>query len=278
MRALRAIFDFYINSSIHVALAVCALSWVTVLKFGVPLRWNTLAFIFFATITGYNFVKYAGIAKLHYQSLTRNLRIIQLFSLVSFLLLVYTITLQSGAFLWVNIGLGLITFFYAVPFLPKDNTLRSLRTLKIFVIAFVWAGTSVLLPLVDFQSVFSAEVIRCFFQNFMFVLAITLPFEIRDLGFDSPELGTFPQRLGLRATKLLGYALLIAFLVLGFFSKNFFWPGFLSAVGIVVAATLFIFYASKHQPRYYASFWVEALPIVWFFVRWSIEELSQRSL
>ena len=65
MRFLKQVLDFYINSSIHVSLAVLSLSWITLIEFDISYDINVLFFIFYASITGYNFVKYFGIAKHH---------------------------------------------------------------------------------------------------------------------------------------------------------------------------------------------------------------------
>jgi len=56
MRFMKLLFDFYINSSIHVALAVLSLSWITLLEFDIPYDKEVLFFIFFASITGQNFI------------------------------------------------------------------------------------------------------------------------------------------------------------------------------------------------------------------------------
>src|SRR5690606_15236470 len=93
MRVLKNIFDFYINSSIHVAIGVVSLAVVTCLHFGFPLEVELLSFIFFGTISGYNFVKYARIARLHHRSLARNLRWIQIFSFFCLIALGYFATL-----------------------------------------------------------------------------------------------------------------------------------------------------------------------------------------
>ena len=84
MKVLRRLFDFYINSSIHVALAVTSLVMVTLYEFELPLDFALVGFLFFGTITGYNFVKYAGVAGLHHRSLAKSLQAIQVFSFLCF--------------------------------------------------------------------------------------------------------------------------------------------------------------------------------------------------
>ena len=118
MRILKHVLDFYINSSIHVALSVYALTWLTLLEFGISYDEHVLYFNFFGTITGYNFVKYFGLAKFHHRSLANWLKVIQLFSLVCFVALCYyAFQLEPKTWLYIVI-LGAITFFYAIPFLP----------------------------------------------------------------------------------------------------------------------------------------------------------------
>jgi len=267
MQSVKKLFKFYIDSSIHVALAVCTLTCITQFVFSITIAAELLGFVFLSTITGYNFVKYAGVAKLHHRSLTNNLKIIQVFSLVcfiGFLILCFFQTLQTLIIAGV---LGSLTALYAIPFLPHEKNLRSIKSTKIFVIALVWAGTACWLPLENWNIIFSAEAICWFFQIYVLVLALLIPFEIRDLNYDSPELGTFPQLIGVKKTKWAGYLLLVAFMILGIFIQREFHL-FIPTIAIVVVSGLFIYFSSVKQPNYYASFWVEAVPIFWLGLLW----------
>ncbi|HET8837834.1 MAG TPA: hypothetical protein VFM82_02445, partial [Flavobacteriaceae bacterium] len=103
MPFFKKIFEFYISSSIHVAIEVCCFVAITYLQFRIDADPGFLAFIFFGTITGYNFIKYAGIAGLKHRSLTKNMRWIQLFSLASFLALIYfSFKLSIETLLWIG--------------------------------------------------------------------------------------------------------------------------------------------------------------------------------
>ncbi|MDX1761839.1 MAG: hypothetical protein R3218_06760, partial [Christiangramia sp.] len=211
MGFLKNAFEIYINSSIHVSLAVVAFTIITFFEYDLLLDKNLLAFIFFASITGYNFVKYAGIAKLHHLSLAKNLRFIQIFSLLCFIALIY-FTFQLKLEVLIAGGImGLLTMFYAIPLFGSDKNLRSLPGLKIFIIAVVWAGSSVLLPLINAGKFLGIDIIVDFIQRLMLLVVLTLPFEIRDLNFDNEKLGTIPQRLGVFMTKVFG--LILIFLI-----------------------------------------------------------------
>ncbi|WP_055434976.1 hypothetical protein [Lacinutrix algicola] len=272
MRLIKQLFDFYLNSSIHVALAVYALGWITLIQFDVSYDENILYFIFFATITGYNFVKYFGIAKFHHRSLTDALKIIQVFSLVCFLLLCY-FAMQLQLKTLISIGVfGLITFLYAIPFLPKnfylDNqqNLRDVSGLKVYVIALVWTGVTVFLPLINDDVHLNADVYITAFQRFVFVVVLMLPFEIRDLKFDSLKLATIPQKIGVKYTKLIGFFLLLLLFLSEFFKNELSYESLLKTLIVVLITLCFVVFTNKKRNRYYSSFWVESIPIIWLLI------------
>ena len=157
------------------------LQGVTYLYLNNTLDKEVLLFTFFATITGYNFIKYAGVAKWHHRSLTRSLRAIQLFSLGCFLGMCFYGWQLSFATLKILGLLGLLTVLYALPIFSNRRNLRSLKGLKIYTIAVVWAGVSVLIPAVEAGLVLDTSIWVLTIQRFIYVVIITIPFEIRDL-------------------------------------------------------------------------------------------------
>lgn len=268
MQYFRFFLKFYINSSIHVALAVVSLSLLSFLEFNLDIDFNLLLFIFFGSITGYNFVKYAGIAKLHHRSLARNLRLIQVFSLLCFLGFVYFAFQQKLEILFAAAIFGVFTLLYAIPPGKNNQNLRNTSGIKIFVIALVWAGVTVIFPLWD--KVKLNQLILEFLQKFCFVIALTIPFEIRDLKFDAGALKTLPQQIGVQKTKITGYLLLTIILFLEFW-KDFVLIEFITLLLILGITGIFIKYTKTNQQDYYASFWVEGIPVLWLLI-WIIFE------
>lgn len=272
MRFLKIVFDFYLNSSIHVALAVYALSWITLNNFGITYDENILYFNFYATITGYNFVKYFGLAKFHHRSLASWLKVIQVFSFLSFLALIYyAFKLETQTLIWI-VAFSIITFLYAIPFLPKhlfldqQQNLRSISGLKIYVIAAVWSGVTVLLPLINNDYTLNYDVGITFIQRFIFVIALMLPFEIRDMKYDSLKLSTIPQRIGIAKTKIIGALLLVGFFVLEYLKDDININGILVKSAITVITLIFVLLAYKNQSKYYSAFWVEGIPVAWLIL------------
>ncbi|RFN58701.1 UbiA prenyltransferase family protein [Marixanthomonas ophiurae] len=265
MTALKHIFEFYINSSIHVALAVISLVAITVFEFNLELSTIFWLFVFFGTITGYNFVKYAPIAALHHRSLAKSLKTIQVFSFICFGILGYVAMQLQFKTLLITGFFGALTVLYAIPVL-QNKSLRKVKGLKIFVVAAVWAGVTVLVPLVHAGHSLNADVWITFIQRFFLVIVLTLPFEIRDLPYDDSVLGTLPQTLGVTGTNTLVAVLAgISFIIEGF-KNDLFIAYAISLLFICLLASFVVFFVKKEQPKYYASFWVEGLPILWLAV------------
>ena len=266
MKFFRNVFNFYINASIHVALAVYAFVSITQHYFKLEYHEYLDYFIFFGTITGYNFVKYAGVAKLHHKSLTEDLKVIQVFSFACFLAMCYfgyQIPLRTLLF---AVPFVLLTFLYAVPFLSGfHKNLREVSYLKIIVVAAVWAGFTVLIPAIDAGKEFSLELVLMLVQRFLIVVVLILPFDIRDVQYDAISLQTIPKKIGIQRTKRLGLGLMIFALLIEYginandLSKNVFMIFFFTTL-------VFLMRSKMNQSKYYSSFWVESLPIIWWLL------------
>jgi len=143
--------------------------------------------------------------------------------------------------------------------------LRNLTGLKISIVALVWASTTVVLPILNENiELLNKNIWLSFIQRFLFVFILTLPFEIRDLKFDESTIETLPQRLGVCKTKLIGTFLLFVVLVLEFFKDEINKNHLYSLALITPILFLFLLFSKKNEPKYYSSFWVESIPIVWY--------------
>ncbi len=252
---LRKILDFYINASIHVALAVYCLFQITCFYFDLHPNSHLGLAIFFGTISGYNYIKYNNL----YKKTTSKLRLIFGISIISTLICFYHLTFLNQKNLFLIAILGLISFAYAIPLNIKS--LRYLPKLKIFIIALVWAGVTVSLTFEEFKPIYFLY----FIQRFMFIIALTIPFDIRDLHHDTDVLKTLPQHYGIKKTKKIGFILLVFSLILEFIlSPNTYFKNIFLLIFIIL--TVFIQRASPNQSKYYSSFWVEGIPILWFLI------------
>jgi hypothetical protein len=214
-------------------------------------------------------VKFFGLAKFHHRSLANWLKIIQIFSFICFLALCYyAFHLNAKTLIWIS-GFGAITFLYAIPFLPKhffldkQHNLRSISGLKIYVIALVWSGVTVYLPLLNNHYQIDADVVITSLQRALFIIALMLPFEIRDMKYDSLKLATIPQQIGIRKTKIIGALILFIFFFLEYFKNEINSSNVLVLLIVTFVTMVLVVFSTSNQGKYYSSFWVEGIPVFW---------------
>ncbi len=156
-----------------------------------------------------------------------------------------------------------LTFLYTIPFFSTQTNMRNWSGIKMYIVAFCWAGVTTLLPMINFGIELYQDIFIKFSQRFLLVIVLILIFEIIDLKDDSPNLLTVPQKIGVQRTKWLGLFLLIPFYFLEFYKTKVDNIQLLVNVILVVVTTGFLFFANENRNRYYTTFWVESIPIFW---------------
>ena len=271
MKKLTKIFDFYIESNIHVAIAAACFVLITQLNFDIKHIEFATYFTFFSTVLGYQFIRIFDNCACTTKTLVNALKK-QAFStlLISFISLMgsFYFGLKVGvSYLVILIPSTIITIWYVIPFFRLSGNKTSLRnypSIKMFSIALVWSINTVLFPLQNQLS--EPQVWLEFTQRFSLVIVLIIPFDIRDMHKDTPMLKTLPQKVGVVNTKKIGFLYLILFFVFSFFKQPLFAHLIISELLIVIISLLFLVKASENQTKYYASFWVESVPILWWVV------------
>ncbi|MDT0607897.1 hypothetical protein [Croceitalea rosinachiae] len=262
MKLFKHIFNFYLDASIHVGLAVVSFYFISVKTLETSTNTALIGFLFFGTIVCYNFIKYGVEAKKYLIISNPYHRLIQAFSFLSFFGAMYFLIYLKTELWIVIVCLVLVSALYAIPFLPRAKNLRSLCGMKTYLVALVWMGCTVLLPVKDEGLPLTWDIVVLMIQRVLVVLILLMPFEIRDLRYDDFNLKTLPQRIGVKKTKSVTYFLIIIYVGLVFLKDG------LSNMIVIgeLAIGVLLFYAIKltreKQPRYFASFWVELLPIM----------------
>jgi len=149
----------------------------------------------------------------------RNIWLLVLISLAGFIIAFIT---TKTAVLLAFVPLGILTILYSVPGLENRNYLFKLREipyLKIFLIAFVWSASTILLPVIQAgHDILKTQVILLFAERFFFIFAITIPFDIRDMKADRESgLKTIPLLVNQKKALALSYLSLIICLFISFF-------------------------------------------------------------
>lgn len=270
MSGLKRLFTFYIHANFHVALSAWCLTKVTQIEFG-SIDEGVAFFVFASTITSYNLLRYwkrkeipasdAGWLLSHKRSL------ILVNALASLAILFFGAALQKES-LFLLIPSFLATLFYNMPFQSGRQSLRlrNIAGIKIFLVAAVWSSVTVLLPLTELQSEIQGDPWITFLQRFLFIFAIAIPFEIRDMSLDKIHMRTIPQSLGIRNSKILGIVLLTLFFSLDFFKDGQIIYASLPLFLTTLISIGFLLYSNSQRGKYYTSFWVESIPVFWYLL------------
>jgi hypothetical protein len=268
MRVLKKVFDFYIQSSIHVALSVYSLVQMTYFMFRIPEDKPISYFAFFGTIVGYNFVKYETLTRTQKKQLQSKLKAIVILSFLSFLAVGFYFFQLQRITQMVSVAVFILTLLYTLPFFPNKKNARNWAGVKIYIVALCWVGVTVILPILNAEIAITADFYLKSVQRFILVFVLILIFEIIDLAKDDPHLQTVPQQIGTKRTKILGYVLLMIFCALELFNSNFNYNNthLVLVVTIAIIIALFLAFVNEKRSKYYTSFWVESVPILWWIL------------
>ena len=97
--------------------------------------------------------------------------------------------------------------------------LRKVPFSKIFVISLIWTISTMLLLAFENYIPITQNIVLHLISRFLFVFAITIPFDIRDLKYDAQNLKTIPLFFGVQKSKIIGVLALIICGIISFFQS-----------------------------------------------------------
>ena len=161
--------------------------------------------------------------------------------------------------------LGLISTLYNVPESPRKSVLplRSIPLLKIILISYVWASISSFLPqMVAGLPFLTYPTLLVFVAHFLFILSITLPFDIRDYHRDfEKSLITTPHVIGIALTKIVAIVCLFAFTTIYLIR---FHSGHIMILTIITA--ILVVKSSHDKKDYYYTFYIDGTIILYYII------------
>jgi len=163
---------------------------------------------------------------------------------------------------------GILSFAYVLPFLNGKKRLRDLDFVKIFLVAIVWAWVSVLLPYLEMNKPADSSLIFMALERGLFIFAITIPFDIRDLQVDAHNnVTTIPARIGARKSKYLAAILMAVSMFCVLLNTYMHFYDLWTAFGLLISAFFTVFvinYADKTEEDYFFTGAVDGLMLVQF--------------
>lgn len=148
---------------------------------------------------------------------------------------------------------ALITLFYSTP-LSKSGKgifrIREIPFLKIFLIALVWSVLTITLPVIYSESTMSKiNILTMMAERFLFVFAITIPFDIRDMNVDKKgSLKTIPLKIGERKSVIYAVRLIIIFIIISLVHYLLI-NQFFIAVALMISGIITIFCITSKKIR-----------------------------
>lgn len=252
MGILIKIFNFYIQTSIHVAFAVFCLLRITVVCTQQQLNNHYSFCVFFGTVLGYNFLKYFELLWKRMLWNKKYFSIVGVSALagIGFLFSFYFLPHSTQKLILIA---GLFVLIY--PFL------RKLGWLKLFLVSFAVTFITVYIPY-QATKYLPMDYYISLIQRFFILISLLIPFEIMDSKTDDKSLNTLPQLFGIESTKLLGILLVIPFIILEFLKSH---PSYL-VLPIGIITVILINFTDLNRNKYYTSFWVESVPVLWWIL------------
>lgn len=165
---------------------------------------------------------------------------------------------------------NLLALAYVMP-IWNGKRLRDFPFIKIFLIAIAWAWITVIAPLHQ-VSISNWSLALMFVERALFIFAITLPFDIRDLEMDhKASVSTIPGTWGVGRSKQLAFASLLAMLMCACFNYyiGLYAATSLLALSLSAFSTAFLIYQSNDkQHDYFYSGLMDGTMIVQFVLVW----------
>ncbi|WP_223818022.1 UbiA family prenyltransferase [Mucilaginibacter rubeus] len=278
-KLLQSVLDFLLFSNIFMSLCAVAQALLTFHLIGSKPVFPVLGLLFTSTLGIYNFcILITRPAKPQRSPYRRvrwffaHYRLMVTFTIVSLLSLIplfFIITTESKILL---IFLSVLSFGYGLPlFSVGDHKfgLRNIPGLKPFLITLVWTMSCVLFPVLEsmhnhLTDISMRDTTILIAKRFLFIGALTVPFDIRDL-FDDRKVGlkTIPVVWGEKNAYLFCQVLLAGYIVLMFlFRQNGFSPDFFALTLTMFLTGWLIFKSAWEKNEYYYFFYMDGVLIL----------------
>ncbi len=252
---VKKLSEFIVFSNLWIALCASGLTFNTYLVLGKKVNIEVVVLVFLSTFSIYNLQR---VIKHYFQKKNYNNRhlwvyknnfILSFFvgvsSILAIIIFFNIFSLKHFVYL---LPFSLVSVFYAISIFSKNRALRDLPFVKVFLIAITWAVSSVTLPSIELNLIYQSRTIFLFIFNFLFILALTIPFDIRDIKLDHEKTKTIPQVFGIEgAIKIISIFLFLCLIISTLFLKEYFF-----FVPLIVSYILII-KTKKEMPELFYS-------------------------
>ena len=261
---LKRFFDFILFGNIYISIgAVCQIqSTARQLNFTDNL-FSYSILTFFATLFIYNLqrVFYNEVIDVNLNSIRRNWIFghpvtVKVLTLIGFIGVSLTFFFNDYRIIFYLSPLLILSLAYFIPAIK----LRKSPWFKMFTLASVWTMTTAVVPLILNSSSSNPalqlwQIILHTSLRFCFIMAICIPFDIRDIAIDASEsVSTLPHLFGENKTRLLALFFLLIYIVLiilEFTTATISLPSFIALLISMSATLVLIIFSNSKRSEYY---------------------------
>lgn len=266
---MHRILTFCMNANIFVSLASFSLYKVTEIVFGFQDN-NLGLFVFFSTLFAYNYMRNPLFLNNHVHALiwhNNYKNIIQGILFFSGIIILYLMYMLGLKFISLILPAILISILYPLSITINNQaySIRSIPFLKIFLIAITWAYVTLLVPLLYYNFQINYFLLDFLFQRVLFVIAISIPFDMRDCNYD--DIKTIPNTIGMYQSKLFAWFCLFIIdilLIIDFLTNTITTPFFIAFFISIELSSLVIYLSNHHRSKMFYGILVESLSIIMF--------------
>jgi 4-hydroxybenzoate polyprenyltransferase len=280
------ILDFVLFSNLFMALCAVAQALLTIKLIGgqpVQSLQHLLALLFTSTLVTYNISIFLSKPKEPQKSEFKRVRwffahnrLMISITIISTLTLIPLFWMLGYESKLLMVFLGFISIGYSLPLFTIEDKkfgLRNIPGLKSLMITLVWVLSCVLLPIFEAQRLHLADTSLhdtaiLLSKRFLFVFALTIPFDIRDL-FHDRNLGlkTIPVMIGEKKAYLFCQLLLIGYVILLFtFKNNGLNADFFALTLSVIVTGWLIFKSEWEKEEYYYFLFMDGVLILQYLL------------
>jgi len=188
--SLKKLFDFFVFSSLYIAICAVLMVYQTCLLFSIPFSFLLAGFVFSGSVCSYNFHWYLTPPQVEQPSEKEvwnfSNKTIHLALFIAGLTgsAVFSILLIEHWF-WLAIT-AFVTFLYSAPKIahPVFSYLKKVAIGKTIFLAFAWMHVTTLLPIIMNSKTLHLEHIWFVVNRFFFIYAICILFDYRDVEQD----------------------------------------------------------------------------------------------
>ncbi|CAN5560193.1 hypothetical protein BH10BAC1_BH10BAC1_03560 [soil metagenome] len=262
---LKRFFDLILFGNIFVALGTVCLIQSTVVQLNAPSHFFYYSLLsFFATLFIYNLQrvfydkqKNKALHSVRRKWIFENQLAIKILSTIGFLGVSVFFFFNDYKIIFYLSPLLILSIAYFLPFVK----LRKSAWFKLLTLTSVWTMVTAVVPVFLMQQeIFTFQNSLHILVRFAFMLAICIPFDIRDFDIDKADnISTIPHLIGENKTRWIAFAFMILYILLIIVEYHFEMFGLKIFLGLLLSAFINAVFVLMSSPKRSEYFFVAGL-------------------